>query len=274
MATSTDREPVVDADLDLHVSREIAPRDAMFAGNHAHYFGVGRSALRNIRLAMQATGKPAEEVRRILDLPSGHGRVLRNLRAAFPRAVITACDLDRDGVDYCAATFDALPSYGAEALAAQPDAGRFDLIWCGSLLTHLDAPRWRWLLSLFDAWLAPDGLLLFTTHGRLVPRRIQAGWDYGLDVESLRRLIADYQESGFGYVDYPNQSSYGISLARPSWTIALLDRHPRLRPLLYLEHGWDDHQDVVACAKTPLCAPVGPEAERHASIDWGIREED
>ena len=273
MATSIDRESDIDADLDRNVSREISPRDAMFAGNRDHYFGVGRSALRNIRLAMLAAGKPADEVRRILDLPSGHGRVLRNLRAAFPRAAITACELDRDGVDYCATMFGAEPSYGAEALAARPDAGRFDLIWCGSLLTHLDAPRWRWFLSLFDAQLAPQGLLLFTTHGRLVPRRIQAGWDYGLDVERLRRLIACYQETGFGYVDYPNQTGYGISLARPSWTLGLLDRHPALRRLLYLEHGWDDHQDVVACAKSPLLAPAGPGAELHASIDWGIREE-
>lgn len=273
METAIDRESGIDSDLDRNVSREISPHDAMFAGNYDHYFGVGRSALRNIRLAMQAAGKPAADVRRILDLPSGHGRVLRSLRAAFPSAAITASELDRDGVDYCARTFGAEPSYGAEELAAQPDASRFDLIWCGSLLTHLDAPRWRWILELFDAQLAPGGLLLFTTHGRLVPRRVQAGWDYGLDVERLRQLIAGYQETGFGYVDYPNQAGYGISLAKPSWTIALLDRHPGLQRLLYLEHGWDDHQDVVACAKSPLLAPPGPSAECHASIDWGIREE-
>lgn len=273
MATSIDRESKLDAGLDRNVSREISPRDAMFAGNHDHYFGVGRSALRIIRLAMLAAGKPANDVRRILDLPSGHGRVLRNLRAAFPYAAITACELDRDGVDYCAKTFGAEPSYGAEALAAETDIGRFDLIWCGSLLTHLDAPRWGWLLSLFEAQLAPQGLLLFTTHGRLVPRRIQAGWDYGLEVERLRQLMACYQETGFGYVDYPNQTDYGISLARPSWTLALLDRHPGLRRLLYLEHGWDDHQDVVACVKSPLLAPAGPAAERHALIDWGIPDE-
>src|SRR5581483_10052394 len=74
------------------VIRRISPRDEMYAGDADHYFGVGRSALRCVRLAMLAAGK--QRVCRILDLPSGHGRVLRYLKAAFPEARLTACDLD------------------------------------------------------------------------------------------------------------------------------------------------------------------------------------
>ena len=91
------------------------------------------------RVPLKASSPPP----RILDFPCGHGRVLRYLRAEFPQAEITACDLLRDGVDFCAANFGAIPVY------SDPDPSRiglprdaFDLIWVGSLFTHFDAARW------------------------------------------------------------------------------------------------------------------------------------
>lgn len=42
---------------------------------------------------------------RILDFGCGHGRVMRWLRAAYPNARITGTDVDKGGVDFCAATF-------------------------------------------------------------------------------------------------------------------------------------------------------------------------
>ena len=47
----------------------------------------------------------------MLDFACGHGRVMRTLKAAFPDALLTACDIDRDGVDFCARTFGAAPVY-------------------------------------------------------------------------------------------------------------------------------------------------------------------
>ena len=81
----------------------------------------------------------------ILDLPCGHGRVMRWLRATFPKASLTACDIDGDGVSFCAETFGARPALSS----TDPEdlvLGTFDLIWCGSLLTHLRPGDWdRWL---------------------------------------------------------------------------------------------------------------------------------
>ena len=47
----------------------------------------------------------------VLDLPCGHGRVLRALKAAFPGANFTACDLDQHGVDFCVRRFGAAGVY-------------------------------------------------------------------------------------------------------------------------------------------------------------------
>ena len=43
---------------------------------------------------------------------------------------------------------------------------QFDLIWVGSLLTHLDNDHWSAFLKVFSTALRDRGLLIFTTHGR------------------------------------------------------------------------------------------------------------
>ncbi|HET6573563.1 MAG TPA: class I SAM-dependent methyltransferase, partial [Fimbriiglobus sp.] len=149
----------------LTVSRDIHPDDGMLLPvpeGPDHYFGVGRSALRAVTAALLAAGAPAP--RRILDLPCGYGRVLRALRAAFPDAAVTACDLNRGGVDFCA-TLGAAPADSADPIDRAGITGPFDLIWCGSLLTHLDRPGWDEFLTFFHRVLAPGGVCVVTTHG-------------------------------------------------------------------------------------------------------------
>ena len=240
--------PAVDHAVE-DVIQEISPNDTMLVPKWpSHYFAQGRSALHCIEVARQAAG-PAE-VRTILDLPCGHGRVLRWLKAAFPDAAITACDLVRDGVDFCAQTFGAIPAYSAECPEEIPVYGPFDLIWCGSLLTHLDQDRWPGFLSFFHSVLAPHGLFVFTAQGRESVRWMRSGkFNYGInDVPAILRA---YDECGFGYQEYPADAlrNYGITLTSPSWVIGQIFRQPGLRLVHYIERGWDNHQDVVACVR-------------------------
>ncbi len=87
-------------------------------------------------------------------MPSGHGRVLRALKAAFPGAHLTACGHRRDGVEFCARVLGATPIVSRENPAEIELEGPYDLIWCGSLLTHMDAARWPGFLDLLS--LAPE----------------------------------------------------------------------------------------------------------------------
>jgi len=228
-----------------HLIKEISPNDEVFGDQNVdHYLRAGYSALRCIRLALLAAEK--EPPGRILDFPCGHGRVTRMLKAAFPDAYLTACDFNRDGVDFCARTFGATPVYAKDNPGEIEMEGQFDFIWCGSLFSHLGAERWPDFLSLLHSLLAPGGLLVFSTHGRGVERRIGTGNCDGIEPDQARVMLADYQHSGFGYQDYGVSPGYGISLSSLPWVLTELNKLPHLRLVMCQEQGWDSHQDVLA----------------------------
>lgn len=226
------------------VIRAISPKEEMFYGSEEQYFGVGRAILETVFLSLRAAGKVQGDVKRILDLPCGHGRILRYLKAAFPQAEITACDLNRDGVDFCASTLGALPVYSVDDPAQiQLPNDAFDLIVVVSLFTHFDADLWTGFLERFRSLLCPGGVLVFTAHGRYM---------YDHAVEDLERewrevLRPAYDRSGFGYSRVRGQISeqYGVSLSAPFWVVQQIERLGELRLVHMQEHG----QDVYACIR-------------------------
>jgi SAM-dependent methyltransferase len=235
---------------DLDFIRDISPDDQMCMTTPENYFRVGVAALELVTFSLEAVRKT--EPQAILDMPSGYGRVLRMLKTAFPRARLTACDINRDAVDYCARTFGAVPAYSAEDPAEiDLDAG-FDLIWCGSLLTHLDADRWDGFLSMFERHLLPGGVLVFTTHGRVVREKIENGQRRFAIQDSGRSLLRDHRRRGFGFEPHLHSpGGYGVSLSSPAWVCAELEKHNSLELALYLEAGWNADQDAFVCLGSP-----------------------
>ena len=246
-------------EFDERIIREISPNELMIHnGSQNHYFRVGKSAIDSIHLGLRRAGIEASEVKRVLDLPCGHGRVLRYLRASFPEAEITACDLLRDGVDFCASTFGAIPAYSEDDPRTIPiERDAYDLIWVGSLFTHFDVPLWDEFLEVLRASLRPGGLLIFTTAGRHVYRQMIEGRTYGLPRQRVTLLLRDYERRGFGYARYPSdylgsKSYYGVSRARPDWVLAKINRLGGLRVVHFAEKAWDNHQDCYACVRDDL----------------------
>ena len=221
---------------------EISPRDMMYSSDPDRYGELGESALHAIRIAMHAAGN--SEPSDILDMPSGHGRVMRMLKAAFPEARLSACDIDADAIGFCARVFGATPIQGHDDPSTIELGGPYDVIWCGSLLTHIDSDRWPGFLKLFKSVLKPEGIAIVTVHGRTVLRNITGGATYGLTEESRAGLLADLEETGFGFRNYVGWDDYGISISSPNWVYnELLQHSPRIA--LYSEALWGS-QDVVA----------------------------
>jgi hypothetical protein len=174
---------------------------------------------------------------------------MRTMRAAFPEAQILASDLDADAVAHCATAF------GARRVASSTDIGRVervqdvDLIWCGSILTHLDAPQWPRLLGYFAEALADGGVAVMTTGGRVVAWNLGHDTDYGLSPAARASMLRSYRSKGFGYHDYPGQKGYGLSVSTPAWTLSQVHALSSLRIIGYEEAGWDGHQDVLSVMK-------------------------
>jgi SAM-dependent methyltransferase len=226
----------------------ISPQDAMFNWSRPlHYFTTGRSARRSIDQSLAAAGR--REISRILDFGCGHGRVLRVLRRAFPDAQITAADIDRDGVAFCVRTFGAIGVHSSIDAASISFDCDFDLIWAGSVFTHIDKAGWKAFLALLRNSLAPDAVLVFSVHGPDVERKVRSGErTYSLEPATVASVLEHYAESGFGYGDYPGMTGYGISIVEPQAARALVE-DAGLRLVTHIPVGWDNHQDIVACVR-------------------------
>ena len=228
----------------------------MYAGKAEEYFAAGLSAVECVDKVLRHTQTTV--VTEVLDLPSGYGRELRFFLRRFPNATFTACDIQPGAVKFCAKAFDALPVNSKANISELSFDRKFDLIWCGSLLTHLDEPSTRSLLSVFSDHLAPNGVMIVTTNGDFVAQQMRSGATYDLPIGATKEMAARYEASGHAYHDYsrgsgyfdfhPAKSGYGVSLMSPGWFRSLAT-DLKLNEVYFAAHGWANHQDVFAFGK-------------------------
>ncbi len=214
-----------------------------------HYMYGGRCALKLMINALVAADVPAPNA--ILDFPSGHGRVMRFLHTAFPNAELFAGDTNESGIAFCQ------QQWGAKPILSKPDLRevqfdrKFDLIWCGSLATHLDSAKVIDLLDLLTNALSADGILGITTCGR------GAIWTQNnmfsfIEGDRFDRAMKQYAISGLGYVDYSWTQAYGMTWIHPHWMVNYIAGRDDLTVLSFSEKGWHGAQDVWFIIKRPL----------------------
>ena len=238
------------------VSRNLNPNDKELIDRSdesiRRYYSVGADAMRVIINALLANSRQPPQS--ILDFPSGSGRVTRHLRAFFPEARIVASDLYDDHLDFCREAFQIDCQLSQVNISGVDFGEKFDLIFCGSLLTHLPEISFLDTINLIGRSLSDSGIAVITLQGRFsdhiqatMPNFYLPDQNYEVAAESVRR-------TGFGYVDYTHdvlngifnkEEGYGIALVRPHWVLRLLEPRTDLRLLGYVERGWDNHQDVL-----------------------------
>jgi Methyltransferase domain len=227
---------------------EISPNDTMFDSS-AHYVNVGLSALKVLEYAIARQLIAPEGPRTILDLPCGHGRCGRVLRSRFPQAELTVCDLDRDGVDFCASRLGATGVYSSVNFDELDLEGPYDMIWVSSLITHLKVEDTAKFIRCMEHHLSQAGLLVISNHGNFVVDRISAQeYSYDLTPQALEYLVKRYQLTGYGYVDYDGVEGYGISVISRHWLEGFFANGESMI-VDYLDHELDDHHDVLFAKK-------------------------
>jgi SAM-dependent methyltransferase len=226
----------------------ISPNDYMFGMRLSNYLLGGLWSVRCIR-----RGLAGRQPRSILDFGCGYGRTLRIMQLAFPDAALMGADITPDAVTFCQDELG-VPTFQSAAdpreIAIPQET--FDLIWVGSVVTHVDAHHWPHFFKYFDAVMRPGGVLVFTMQGPDAAHRLRTGKvNYKLGDERTRQILDDFETGEFAYADYPWSPGYGISLARIEWVTELVESHSAFRVTDYNESGCHKHQDAVTCIKLP-----------------------
>jgi len=233
----------------LPVDRTIAPQDTMLApGLETQYFDIGSRALELVKFSSELCDKP--HYPNILDLPCGYGRVMRWLRANYHYARITACDLERGGVDFCRDRFGALPVYSQPDLRKLPFAAQFDLIWVGSLVTHLPLDRWLTTLDCLIKWTSDCGVIILSTQGRYFTSLLARKQRFVVENIHQKPLLEEFSRTGFAFQPYFEEKNgdYGIAVSSPEWVMRTMQRYPNIIVRAYLEQAWG-MQDIVILYK-------------------------
>jgi SAM-dependent methyltransferase len=174
----------------------------------------------------------------LLEFAAGYGMVTRHFARMTDRYELSACDIHDDAVAFLSERIGvtALPSHRDPTRLALPR--RYDVIFALSFFTHISA--WdAWFLRLFDA-LAPGGLLVFTTHGRVEhhdggsPPLDSDGFWFGGTSEQKDLPLDDYR----------------TTIVMPAYVFGQIERREHAALALFEESSWWGKQDTYAVRRS------------------------
>ena len=230
------------------------------------YFQVGESAINEIIRGCISSNLSI--VKNVLDLACGHGRVLRHLVKLFINAKFSAADINEDGVDFCREHFGVKGFCTPVNIDEFDFDDQYDLVWAGSLFTHLPLEKTRRAIVHICNYLTPHGIFIFTLHGRSSLEKMP---QWKRDNTEIQSAMKQYSETGYGFYEFLHKElragsqqhpsveryfshalsipDYGMSLSRPSTLIREIERMENLQILSYREGGWCGHQDVMVIGR-------------------------
>ena len=228
---------------EVEVSEAIHKNDDMWqktATGMKEYPAVGRHGI----VCIDAALKDKSKVKSVLDFGCGHGRVARHLAAEFPDARRSFADIDKEAWQFCKKEFGHSGFTSPENLKKLKMPEKYDLIWSGSVFTHLTWERCEILLDKMLDALNPGGTIVATFRGHTLYERMRAeperhninGW--------YEQLLVDYEQTEFGYMDYKHTPGWGQNLFSHAKVAELSNRKDIARHEM-LEILWAGSQDVA-----------------------------
>jgi SAM-dependent methyltransferase len=135
---------------------------------HPEFISSGETIVRNLRDVLRREQRDLSSFSSILDFGCGCGRVTRTLHYRITAEQrLFGIDIDPEAIAWCQAndghiaTFDCNP----HAPPTRFDDGAFDLVYSGSVFTHLPEDlQWAWLKELHRIT-RPGAYLALTFHG-------------------------------------------------------------------------------------------------------------
>ena len=133
---------------------------------------------------------------RILDLGCGAGRMIRHLKELSEVCEIWGTDISAEHIYWCKQHLS--PPFNFATTTKVPhlpfEDRSFQLIYCGSVFTHIDDLADAWLLEL-KRILAPGGRLYLTIHDNHTIEMFESGRYDATDIVRMVRFDEVYRES-------------------------------------------------------------------------------
>lgn len=136
------------------------------------------SGLHTVDSLLRASGVNADDMRSVLDIGCGTGRLLMGWHCADPRRQITGVDINADLIAWSKTN---LPGSWSVCDVLPPlrfDDAQFDFVQLISVFTHLPLEHQRKWIEEIRRVLKPGGVLLITLHGTVYARIFGQAGEY------------------------------------------------------------------------------------------------
>lgn len=158
-----------------NTSLEIHKNDIMFLFSLHHHFGNWEEALdeyftTGYEMAKSLADKANEHsqnIKTVLDFGSGYGRVSRFFPTSFNGAKVWVSEVKQQSLDFQRDHFSFNTIDHTEDPSSFTDVNSFDLIFAGSVFTHLPENRFKEWLKILISSLSDHGILIFSWHNLL-----------------------------------------------------------------------------------------------------------
>ncbi len=200
------------------------------------YLETGHYCFKTIENIVKSLGISLGNTGCFLDFACGYGRVTRFLAQEFAPHKIWVSDIYKDAVDFQKKYFKVNGFYSYADPSHVEFPGKFDIIYAGSLFSHLPENRFKQWLSALWGTLNDGGILIFSTHGeRLCPSGTQMS------------------PSGFAFVGRSESRTlsaeeYGITFVTSGWVKQLAARLG-INNIQFLQQELCGFQDIYVATK-------------------------
>jgi ubiquinone/menaquinone biosynthesis C-methylase UbiE len=132
------------------------------------YVSFGKSDVADMARILEGSGVALLNTNRVLEFGCAAGRMLRHVPEFAPKAELWGVDISAQHIQWCVDNLTpALPAMHFATTTMIPhlpfEDRYFDLVFCGSVFTHIEDIQQSWLLELGRV-LRPSGRLFITIH--------------------------------------------------------------------------------------------------------------
>jgi ubiquinone/menaquinone biosynthesis C-methylase UbiE len=166
------------------------------------YISSGRTDVDEMARIVEESGLALMNTNRILEFGCAAGRMLRHVPEFAPRAELWGVDLSAQHIQWCVDNLTPAMHFATTTIIPHlPFEDRyFNLIFCGSVFTHIEDTQQSWLLELARV-LRPSGRLFITVHDEHTVKHFDASYRDHRTAKYMReQLIYSSNKNSFNMI--------------------------------------------------------------------------